>query len=125
VNHNLEPGHPDSGMLEPASEQAGTLASRHPSAPSQTRDGTGLPSRPAAAPGRAGTPAASPATPGQPPPEDLTAIVFRALYADYDLRTLRGLHVVTPKGTPVFIGDSLGRIACQLSDPEDHPPAGA
>ena len=95
----------------------------HPAVPAaQARGGTGLPSRPAAVPGRAGCPAASPATPGPPLPDDLTAIVFRALYAGYDLRTFGALHVVTPKGTPVFTGDSLGRIACQLSGPEDPGP---
>src|SRR5579863_9171512 len=78
----------------------------HPAVPAaQARGGTGLPSRPAAVPGRAGCPAASPATPGPPLPDDLTAIVFRALYAGYDLRTFGALHVVTPKGTPVFTGD--------------------
>jgi hypothetical protein len=51
------------------------------------------------------------------PPGDLTAAVFRALYTDYDLRTHAGLHVVTPKGTPVFISPSLGQIARHLSTP--------
>ena len=86
----------------------------------QLRGGTDLPSRSVAAPGRTGRPAASPATSGPPLPDDLTAIVFRALYAEYDLRTLGVLHVVTPKGTPVFIGESLGQIARRLSDREDR-----
>jgi hypothetical protein len=54
--------------------------------------------------------------------DELTALVFRALYSEYDLRTFGVLHVVTPKGTPVFIGDSLGQIARQLSDHEDPAP---
>jgi hypothetical protein len=49
------------------------------------------------------------------PPRDLTAAVFRALYTDYDLRTHGALHVVTPKGTPVYISPSLGHIARHLS----------
>jgi hypothetical protein len=51
-------------------------------------------------------------------PRNLTSVVFRALYPDYELMTLGVLHIVTPKGTPVFIGDSLGQIARQLSG---HP----
>ena len=54
--------------------------------------------------------------------DELTALVFRTLYAAYDLRTFGALHVVTPKGTPVFAGDSLGQIARQLSDHEDPAP---
>jgi hypothetical protein len=54
--------------------------------------------------------------------DELTALVFRALYAEYDLRTFGILHVVTPKGTPVYAGDSLGQIARQLSDHEDPAP---
>jgi hypothetical protein len=55
--------------------------------------------------------------------DELTALVFRALPAEYDLRTFGVLHVVTPKGTPVYAGDSLGQIARQLSDHEDAAPA--
>lgn len=56
--------------------------------------------------------------------DKLTALVFRALYSEYDLRTFGVLHVVTPKGTPVYAGDSLGQIARQLSDHQDpRPPA--
>ncbi len=54
--------------------------------------------------------------------DELTALVFRALYAEYDLRTYGVLHVVTPKGTPVFAGDSPGQIARQLSDHEAPAP---
>jgi hypothetical protein len=53
------------------------------------------------------------------PPRDLTAAVFRALYRDYDLHTHGALHVVTPAGTPVYISESLGQIARQLTA---HPP---
>jgi hypothetical protein len=54
--------------------------------------------------------------------DELTAVVFRALYAEYDLCTFGILHVVTPKGTPVYAGDSLGQIARQLSDHEAPDP---
>ncbi len=54
------------------------------------------------------------APPGPPPP-DLAARLFRALYPAFDLRTISGTHVVTPRGTPVLTGDSLGQIAFQLS----------
>ncbi len=56
------------------------------------------------------------------PARDLTAAVFRALYADYDLRTHGALYIVTPKGTPVFISPSLGQIARQLSILRSDPP---
>ena len=60
------------------------------------------------------------------PPRDLAAAVFRALYQDYELRTHGALHVVTPKGTPVYISPSLGRIARHLSAPRPDPaPAAA
>ena len=49
------------------------------------------------------------------PPGNLTAIVFRALYRDFDLITIGVLHIVVPKGTPLFTGDSLGDIARQIS----------
>jgi hypothetical protein len=55
--------------------------------------------------------------PSQVPPHDLTARLFRALFTDYDLRTLGVLHIVTPKGTPVYLSGSLGMIARQISDP--------
>jgi hypothetical protein len=49
------------------------------------------------------------------PPGDLTAILFRALYRDFALTTIGGLRIVTPTGTPVYISESLGQIARQLS----------
>lgn len=55
--------------------------------------------------------------------DDLTPRIFRALYQDFDLLTIGVIHVVTPKGTPVFTGDSLGQIARQISDHEHGPPA--
>jgi hypothetical protein len=55
---------------------------------------------------------------GRPGRDDLTPRIFRALYRDFDLRTLGGVHIVTPKGSPLFISDSLGQIACQISDHE-------
>ena len=68
-----------------------------------------------------GTPPASPA--GQPGRDDLTPRIFRALYQSFDLLTIGVIHIVTPKGAPVFIGDSLGQIARQISDHENGPPA--
>ncbi len=38
--------------------------------------------------------------PGQPSREDLTALLFRALYKGFDLHTIGGTHVAVPKGTP-------------------------
>ena len=49
------------------------------------------------------------------PPDGLAAILFRALYSDFDLITTGALHIVKPKGTPVFISDSLGDIARRIS----------
>jgi len=40
------------------------------------------------------------------------------LFTDYDLRTDGVLHIVTPKGTPVYLGGSLGTIARHISE---HP----
>ncbi len=48
-------------------------------------------------------------------PGNLTAIVFRALYREFDLITIGVLHIVVPKGTPCFAGPSLGDIARQIS----------
>jgi hypothetical protein len=56
---------------------------------------------------------------GQPGRDDLTARIFRALYQEFDLRTINRTYVV-PKGTPRFAGTSLGDIARQISD-HDHP----
>jgi hypothetical protein len=61
-------------------------------------------------------------TAGQPSRDDLTPRIFRALYEDFDLLTIGVIHIVTPKGTPVFIGDSLGDIARQISDHEHGAP---
>jgi hypothetical protein len=62
-------------------------------------------------------------TAGQPGRDDLTPRVFRALYQNFDLLTIGVIHVVTPKGTPLFLGDSLGQIARQISDHEQGVPA--
>ena len=63
----------------------------------------------------------------QPGRDELTARIFRALYGELDLRTIGGTHVVVPKGTPWFAGQSLGEIARQISEYEyphaDRPPA--
>ena len=57
-----------------------------------------------------GTPAA------QPGQDDLTLRIFRALYAEFDLRTVGGTHVVVPRGTAWFAGRRLGEIAGQISE---------
>ena len=49
------------------------------------------------------------------PPDDLASIIFRAFYSDFDVITAGALHIVKPKGTPVFISDSLGDIARRIS----------
>jgi hypothetical protein len=60
--------------------------------------------------------------------DDLTARIFRALYADFELRTVDGVHVAVPRGVACFTGRSLGEIARQISDyeypQEDTAPAG-
>jgi hypothetical protein len=50
--------------------------------------------------------------------DDLTVRLFRAMYAEFDLRTIGGIHVVVPRGTPWFAGHSLGVIARQISEYE-------
>jgi len=58
--------------------------------------------------------------------DELTVRLFRAMYAEFDLRTIGGIHVVVPRGTPWFAGHSLGEIARQISKYEfphgDQPP---
>ena len=63
--------------------------------------------------------------PGRDLPTDLAARLFRALYTDYDLHTIGGIHVAVPKGAPCYAGRSLSEIARQVSDHHDdrHPPA--
>jgi hypothetical protein len=65
----------------------------------------------------------------QPGRDKLTPGIFRALYAEFDLHTIGGTHVVVPKGTPWFAGHSLGEIARQISEYEypngDRPPVGS
>jgi hypothetical protein len=67
-----------------------------------------------------------PAGPGR---DELTLRVFRALFAEFDLRTVGGTHVVVPRGTPWFAGSSLGEIARQISECQplhpDQPPGGS
>jgi hypothetical protein len=61
-------------------------------------------------------------------PDDLTSRIFRALYTEFDLRTVGGTHVVVPRGTPWFAGRSLGEIARQISEygyPERNQPDGS
>ena len=58
--------------------------------------------------------------------DDLTVRLFRAMYPEFDLRMVGGIHVVVPRGTPWFAGFSLGEIARQISEYEhphtDQPP---
>ena len=56
-----------------------------------------------------------PAATGQPGRDDLTERIFRALYQEFDLRTINGTYIVVPKGTPWFAGTSLGDLARQIS----------
>jgi hypothetical protein len=49
---------------------------------------------------------------------DLTSIVFRAHYRDFDLHMIGRGYLVISKGTPWFAGHSLGDIARQISDHE-------
>ncbi len=63
---------------------------------------------------------AAPASP--PPPDDLTARVFRALYAEFDLHTVGDTHIAVPKGASCFAGRSLGEVARQISDREHQDP---
>ena len=51
-----------------------------------------------------------PVAAGQPGRDDLTERIFRALYQEFDLRTINGTYVVVPKGTPWFAGTSLGNV---------------
>ena len=65
----------------------------------------------------------------QPGRDELTPRVFRTFYAEFDLHTVGGMHVVVPRGTPWFAGPSLGEIARQISEYEhphrDQPPGGS
>jgi len=58
-------------------------------------------------------------TPGPPGRDDLTARVFRALYAGYDLHAIGNLHVAVPAGTPWYAAPSIAAIARQIS--QHHP----
>jgi hypothetical protein len=42
----------------------------------------------------------APVTAGQSGRDGLTARIFRALYQEFDLRTINGTYVVVPEGTP-------------------------
>ena len=57
--------------------------------------------------------------PGQPGRDDLTLRIFRALYAEFELRTVGNSYVVVPGGVPCFTGRSLGEIARQISEHEE------
>jgi hypothetical protein len=55
---------------------------------------------------------------GEAAHDDLTSRVFVALYQDFDLYTIGGIYFVVPKGTPCFVGCSLGEIAQRIGDDE-------
>lgn len=57
---------------------------------------------------------------GHPGREDLAIRFFRALYQEFDLRTIGGTYVAVPQGTPWFAGPSLSDIASQIRD-HGHP----
>lgn len=57
-------------------------------------------------------------TASRPGGDELTALVFRALYGAYNMHSVEGVHVVVPRGTPFFAGSSLGDVARQISDHE-------
>ena len=69
------------------------------------------------------TAASADAARSEPCPDELTCRVFRALYAELDLRTVHDTHVAVPKGTLWFAGQSLGEIARQISEHECRAPA--
>jgi hypothetical protein len=69
------------------------------------------------------TAAPADATRGERGRDELTCRVFRALYVEYDLRTVHDTHVAVPKGTLWFAGQSLGDIARQISEHEYRAPA--
>jgi hypothetical protein len=53
---------------------------------------------------------------GQPARDELTPRVFRALYAEYELRAVEGTrYVAVPKGTAWHAGQEIGEIAEQIS----------
>jgi hypothetical protein len=60
--------------------------------------------------------------PANAAPADLPARVFRALFADFELRTVGSTHVAVPKGTPWYAGPSLAALARQISS---SPPCAA
>ena len=53
--------------------------------------------------------------PRLPQPAEFPSIVFRALYSQFELRTIGGLHIAVPKGTPWYAGRSLSEVARQIS----------
>jgi hypothetical protein len=42
--------------------------------------------------------------------DDLTAVIFRALYRDYRLLTIGGTHVVVPANTLVLTGEGIDAL---------------
>ena len=64
--------------------------------------------------------AGSDAVHNKPIRADLAEQLFRALYPQYQLSTVGGMHVVVPRGTPCFVGPSLGAIARQISEHSQH-----
>ncbi len=56
---------------------------------------------------------------GRPGRDELTPRIFRALYTEFELRTVGSAYVVVPRGVPCFTGHSLGEIARQISEHEE------
>jgi hypothetical protein len=51
-----------------------------------------------------------------PHPDNLTSAVFKALYREFDLITIGETYVVVPAGSLVFVSNSIGAIAVQISE---------
>jgi hypothetical protein len=49
-------------------------------------------------------------------PDNLTSIVFRALYSELDLHLIGATYVVVPKGTLILVGESLRQICRALAE---------
>jgi hypothetical protein len=66
-------------------------------------------------------------TPATPPRrDDLTALVFRALYPGYDLHAIgSGIHVAVPRNTPCYAARSIAAIAAIARQISQRPPVPA
>jgi hypothetical protein len=116
-------GSPPSPAADQFSPERTVVRTRPPVPPLPRRSAA-----PGTTPGHANPPplpGLAPAPGGGPAGDDLAQRVFRALYRDYELRTVGGIYVVVPRGTAWHAGPSLGEIARQLgSGAEPAPPGG-